>query len=284
VDELDRRFDQDQMREAGGDLLGRKPSQRLLVDWTELGLVAAPTVGPRHEGGRGSSATWSWSDRELWLLVLRLHEHQRRGAGVDIAALANIPVGMWLYSDQPIRLVQVRRAMKSWRSRRSSHRHGHLAVSATKLVDAIKHRESRPQDRRRLRRQLYGLDLRRESARPGVFRTIDAVMLPERPRPGATTDLAATLAGHVGRTLVERFIGLAALPDDPLDERADDLLMTARERTKAMTARHRDDPVARSVDTLLGSRHEPVGEEERIWVGCRDLATALGQVIAEQNL
>jgi hypothetical protein len=81
-------------------------SSRLITDWVSKGLLDQPLV--RGLGrGKGTSATWSENQFQLFLLLL----DKRRTVRLT-ATLCNIPVGLWLYFGPdyvPVR--QVRRAL-----------------------------------------------------------------------------------------------------------------------------------------------------------------------------
>jgi hypothetical protein len=88
---------------------GVEATPRLLADWVQLGLLDHP----RRRGlGRGKGTTTGWPENqwELWKALLMQRPRVRR-----IAALCNLPVGLWLYfGDDYVELPQVKRAMHTW--------------------------------------------------------------------------------------------------------------------------------------------------------------------------
>ena len=106
----DRRFTVEQLV-AEARAQGLDCSARRVRDWTELGLLAHPTVKGRGRG-RGVVATRDSAQAEL--LVTLLDWHQRRGVR-KVATLAKWPVWMWLTrEDGYVPLAQARRALETW--------------------------------------------------------------------------------------------------------------------------------------------------------------------------
>lgn len=99
-------------------------TRRLITDWIGLGLLDRPAK-PGLGRGRGSEpATWSSSQRELFLNLWR----QRPSA--SIVQLSNIPVYLWMFwGDEYVPLRQVRRAMLTW-----LHRIEYVSVPAAEAT------------------------------------------------------------------------------------------------------------------------------------------------------
>jgi len=263
------------MRGAAAWLLGESVSLRKLVDWTERGLVPAPRKERRADGRRGSQAMWSPAGYLLWLNLLASQKIVR----ADVASLVNAPVGIWIYTDTDwLELVQVRRALITWRSRRTSYRAGQLVSSASELVHRIAHPDAPVWACRRLREMLSTRDWDRTFSRPRIRTAVLGVVAPAgasgtegRWNPGLITD-------HVANQLIERFVGLSNLPRHPYDEGSDAQLLEARQLVRAETDRHARDPLARDLDRHLQAFDAPIGVDERIALACLDLVTMLGRV------
>ena len=135
------------MLRDGGAIAGR-PVARRLTDWVVLGVVPAPI---KHGLGRrrGSASGWSEFAYRFWLDMLR-----KRGQGEDIADLTNYVLALWTYGRVPLNEDQVKRALRTWASRRLQARAGHLSRSATVTIDRLIHPGASKSDRRNLVRLL----------------------------------------------------------------------------------------------------------------------------------
>jgi hypothetical protein len=137
---------------------GFDPSERLLKDWVERGLLDQALRRGRGRG-KGIERTWSENQKELWLLLLSKRDEAKR-----IASLCNIPVLLWLDSgDDYVPLRQARRALLTWVGtgvvswRRAT-------ATAEQLVSQFAHQDARPAARKRLVEELAKI------AYGGVFR------------------------------------------------------------------------------------------------------------------
>ncbi len=99
------------MLQAARDAGYKNVSKRLLIDWTELGLLDTPErTGRGPGGGSGSRFEFPDAQRELFLSIL-----QHRGGLKHVAGLASLPVSAWLYwGDEWVPLRQVRKALMTW--------------------------------------------------------------------------------------------------------------------------------------------------------------------------
>ena len=89
---------------------GFPATKRLIHDWIALGLLDHPQR--RTTGGAGGSekALFPWTQRNLFRLLV-----QKRPEVTAIAALCNIPVGLWLWwGDDYAPTSQVQRALQTW--------------------------------------------------------------------------------------------------------------------------------------------------------------------------
>lgn len=260
-------------------LLEKKVASRRLVDWVELGLVPAPRrEGRALDGGRGSTSMWSPAGYLLWLNLLVSRE-----LGFDIAALANAPVGLWIYTDTDwIEIAQVRRALRTWAARRSTYRAGDLTRNAAELVQRIKHPGTAPSARRRLRELLSRPDWDRQASSARLREAIRAVVAPGEAARASGPLSPSAIADHVTARLLERWAGLGALPGGPRDVARDALLLAARRVVREETDRHSRSKLVRELDRRLHAVNEPVGTHERIQVACLDLVTAFGHLRLEE--
>lgn len=117
---------------------GLTASERLIVDWSSLGLIDRP----EHRGAgqrRGSEkGTWNAEQRQLFLALLR-----KRSEIDSVATLANIPVWMWLvWGDRYVPLRQVRQALSTW-ARQQWASEAKARRAARQLVDDFDTREPR---------------------------------------------------------------------------------------------------------------------------------------------
>jgi len=263
------------MRDAAAWLIGESVSLRKLVDWTELGLIPAPRKERRADGSRGSQATWSPTGYLLWLNMLASQEIVR----ADVASLANAPVGVWIYTDTDwVELVQLRRALITWRSRRTTYRSGQLVSSASELVRRIAHHDAPVWTKRRLREMLSVRDWDREFSRKQIRTAVRGVVAPGGVAGTAGPWTLGWVADHVANQLIERFTGLTLLPQHPYAAGHDAQLLEARQLVRAETERHERDPLARELDRRLKAVDVLIGADERIQVSCLDLVTMLGRV------
>ena len=106
-------------------------TNRLVVDWEELGLI---DLRDRHPLGRGAGSrkgTWPNEQRNLFLTVLR-----KRQDVEQVATLCNIPVGVWLWwGDRYVPQRQVRRALETWTGRKRRVSEADARAAARRLVN-----------------------------------------------------------------------------------------------------------------------------------------------------
>lgn len=99
------------MLEAAKEAGYEDVSKRLLLDWTNLGLLDTPERKSRGPGG-GSGSRFEFADHQLELFLALLQ--QRKGLRY-VAGLASLPVSAWLYwGDEWVPLRQVRKALMTW--------------------------------------------------------------------------------------------------------------------------------------------------------------------------
>jgi hypothetical protein len=88
---------------------GHAVTGRLITDWVSQGLLDRATKRGLGKG-KGTASTWPEAQRNLFLVLLQKHATVKR-----IAALCNIPVGVWLWwGDNYVPTRQARRALETW--------------------------------------------------------------------------------------------------------------------------------------------------------------------------
>lgn len=156
----------------GAELAHVPASSRLLTDWIQIGLVAPPQR-PGRGRGRGRVGTWTAAQRRMFTGLL-----EKRKETTSIAALLCIPVWTWLWwGDRYVPLVQLRRALRSWTDAALGSNIDGAARAARQCVRMIRHAESAPDDRARLRRLLsrwtYGEDVDETELREAIHVVVD---------------------------------------------------------------------------------------------------------------
>lgn len=132
--------------------LGLAATNRLILDWVDLGLLDQPER--RGLGrGNGSVAFWNHTQAELFVDLLALRHRENEPVN-RVAALANLPVFGWLYGTPGVPLRQVRRALATWSRRKRQKKNTPLADAkrtASGFVKTVAHPDSNVHDRARLR-------------------------------------------------------------------------------------------------------------------------------------
>jgi hypothetical protein len=94
---------------ADAEAAGYRTTERLIRDWTHHGLLDYPHRRSSGKGHGSEAALYSASQRNLFVTVLS------KRAGNNIASLARIPVGIWMYwGEEYVPLRQARRALLRW--------------------------------------------------------------------------------------------------------------------------------------------------------------------------
>ncbi len=103
-------FTRAELVKAAGDA-GYEITERLITDWTSLGLLDQPERRSKGKGkGRGALYVYPANQRSL---LLNLLQHRNDGSGVS--RLTVLPVGIWLlWGDDFVQLRQVRKALATW--------------------------------------------------------------------------------------------------------------------------------------------------------------------------
>jgi hypothetical protein len=255
---------------GGGDRRSHQPARTR--DWTEKGLLDYPQRRPAGKGHGSCPALYDEKQRHL--LQTLLH-HRKQGVG--IRALAQIPVGIWIYwGDEFIRLRQVRAAMATWAGDpRASLRQARQI--AREILQQFDHPAATPAARKAL------LDTFTDAAYTG---RVDLTALESAARtvfePGFGT--LHRVVGHLGAPLtVDSQIGvidarLRAIAKLTAHEFSDDDFNNARHAHLLGYAQHvRDQPsLAAQEPADHPGLYEPVTPENALNQSCDHLLTALG--------
>lgn len=245
----------------------RRVSTRLVDDWVALGLLDRPARQPLGYGRGSAPAHWPDEHRRLFLELL-----QKRDEGAPIAALCNIPVGLWLWwGDTYVPLRQVRRALQTWAKAAGYPPMGRARVDMRRLAGDWGHPEARRKDRRAFEEALYPMVCsgRVDAAvlLPLVERVFDpkGTGVPRGPIGGQLTP-----DGYV-RLLQARVDALTRLEafDDHHFEHARMAYLATRHSYERERPRLAADPE-------LGARFAAPDLSEIVWDACLDLTTLLG--------
>ncbi len=115
-----------------------RTTERLVLSWVGRGLLGRPHR-PGRGRGRGRAALWGESQLRLFSALL---SQRRRGA--PLAALANIPVFLWLLGVPGIEVAQVRRALRTWLLAETRTPSGRNQAAARRTVEVLEEAGVRP--------------------------------------------------------------------------------------------------------------------------------------------
>jgi hypothetical protein len=196
----------DLMRAAAAQ--GTPVTERLIVDWTERGLLDQPRSRGLGQARGREKGSWSWDQRQLFLLLLQKRPPRRS----QFAALFNIPVLIWLgWDDSYVPLRQARRCLLSWHRRlgRTSEKDSRRAARLT--VKQVAHADASRNAKKALAEHLLVWGVARQVPRDALRRLLLPVIDPHRtgqPRgPSAAPFTADTYFGVIeARILGEVFL------------------------------------------------------------------------------
>ncbi len=96
---------------ADARIMGRKATQRMVLDWQSLGLLDYPAAQGGLGRGQGSrKALYSANQRKLFRALL-----EQRSRNTRVRPLTNLPVYLWLYwGNDYVPLSQAQRALKTY--------------------------------------------------------------------------------------------------------------------------------------------------------------------------
>ena len=258
------------MIEQGRGQIGKGDLGRRLTDWVELGVIPAPVK--RGLGrGQGSISGWSTFAVNLWRTQLAC-----RVAGLDIAALCNAPVGLWVYDDgSPVTTRQVQRALHTWAVRRVGRRSGHLRISADRTISRAAYPRVSAADRRRLVGLLKAAPA---SAHPEVE---IPPMVRQVVAPGAAGRKGSPrwrVAGWLSTEVLAQVLGAQLLVQAGRDGLAVSELEPTRLLVRHATAGHAADADrARAIARSFGAP-APLMGIDRIGMACLDITEVLGTI------
>jgi hypothetical protein len=134
---------------ADARLLGRKATQRMIMDWQTLGLIDYPQ--PQGGAGRGKGSKKSLYSANQRKLFRALMEHRLQTT--HIADLTVFPIYLWLYwGEDYVPLRQARLAMKTYAHTVTTVSLKRAEELARQLTDQFAHPDSRETDRTKLTR------------------------------------------------------------------------------------------------------------------------------------
>jgi len=156
---------------------GTPVTRRLIVDWTERGLLDRPRSRGQGQGRGREKGAWSWNQRQLFLALLR----KRPAKQSQFPALFNIPVFLWLWwGGNYVPLDQARRCLLSWHRRLGHTSQQEARRAARRTVQQVAHPDADRRSRKILEEYLYAWGLAREVDRGLVRRLLRPVIDPHR--------------------------------------------------------------------------------------------------------
>jgi hypothetical protein len=198
-----------------------KATRRLIVDWSDLGLIDKPI---RRGLGRGNGSIAVWNETQAALFIDLLALRSRPTDPVKhVAGLANLPVSGWLWGYQGVPLRQVRRALATWCGRHRSRTTAPVRATkqiAKQIAAQLDHPHATNADRKALR-ELLEKTIREQRFDPAETRAaVERVFDPNRvgvlrgPAVAAVTVDSATLLLH-GHVL--GYLGLDSFNDEEFE-------------------------------------------------------------------
>jgi hypothetical protein len=244
-------------------------THRLVVDWTQRGLIDQPWKSGRGPGeGRGTrKGTWNQFQRDLFLREVDQHNAEAR----KIATLCNIPVFVWeWWGDEWVPLRQVRRAMGTYCDtyRTSSARAGRY--SARELAGLLgKHGGSR--ELRRARQEF--IELLAECAVVGRVSDYHHAELVHRGRLVFAEDLPPDMIEGYLQLVEAKLVAIAKVPG-----LTDEEWYWARHVYRMTRTGYAEDYPKLAENPAVSSRFEPPNLQETGNQACVDLLAMIGLV------
>ena len=250
---------------------GLAASPRLVRAWTELGLLAEPLVR-NLEGRRGRQpGVRSRHQADLFMTLLRARQRQPE---VSNAALANVPVWLWLfYGDDHVPTRQAERALRTWAAQARRPAWERALDAARSIVRRLAHPRARRAGRGRFRdavaRAQMGEAVSRESIAVEVRDALDPdhTGLPRGPLGAELTPQRFAFHGHAATLGAD-----AAASGELSDERLEAARVEYR-RTRILYEEERGE-FAR--DPELGHMHEEPTLEDLVNSACKDVVLLIG--------
>ncbi|MGP0108439.1 MAG: hypothetical protein ACLPR9_06190 [Acidimicrobiales bacterium] len=246
---------------------GYEVTERLITDWSSLGLLDHPVRRSKGTGGgRGATYLYPPTQRDLFLSLL-----QHRGSGQGVARLTVIPVGVWLlWGDEFVGLPQVRRALSTWVGgvpwERSAERAQQMAKKAVReLAESSADPEAKAALEAALADVVYNRHFDKEQISPLVRAVVDPKGTGRR-------------HGPIGQSVEEvtEFLGSLITGMTTFEHAEKGAFIEARMRYRQTVASYTADwPRLSSADTI-GTLFERPTLEFFMNRACRDLLTHLG--------
>ena len=242
-------------------------SERLVTDWASLGLIDHPerTDRPTGKKGRGAYYTWSDNQRDLFLSLL-----ERRGDNRQVAALALVPVGIWIYWGDPwIPLSQVRLALKTWCGEALKSSIAKREKDALVILNNVAGRQGSRADRAALKSFI------KEALSQKKFDVDKASPLIRAVTGGGTQESSFGPFQFTSQELSEA-MGAMLLAYDNYDNLSDGDFLEARSRQRMSVLQYVNDFEGLAAEPVHGHTFEPPSIEFFIRQSCRDLLLHLG--------
>lgn len=246
---------------------GYEVTERLITDWSSLGLLDHPVRRSKGKGGgRGATYLYPTTQHDLFLSLL-----QHRGSGQGVARLTVIPVGVWLlWGDEFIGLPQVRRALSTWVGgvpwERSAERAQQMAKKA---VRELAEPNADPEAKAALEAALANVVFNRHFDKERVSPLVRAVVDPKG---------IGRRHGPIGQSVEEVTESLGSLITGmtTFERAGNGAFIEARMRYRQTVAGYTADWPRLSPSATLGSLFERPSLEFFMNRACRDLLTHLG--------
>lgn len=260
----------DLLREAKAK--GFQASSRMILDWTEQGLLDRPEKRGLGQG-KGSTAYWPENQFRLFLVLLEKRKETSR-----IGPMFNIPVWLWLaWGDDYVPLRQVRRALATWGESVGIPQRGvpwgQARKAAKELVRQVSHPKSEPKDRHALQEALFDMICNSTLDQERLYMLVEAVFDPKhtgRPRGPMGAKITAQ---NIVDMIVARHRVILQLPDI-----SDDLFNQARSAYLASLQSYLLEQPALAQDPDLGKLFNRPTQSQIIMNSCIDLITILSLV------
>ena len=255
----------DLVREAKA--AGYEVSERLVTDWSSLGLLDHPIRRSKGKGGgRGATYLYPTHQRDLFLSLL-----QHRGSGQGVARLTVIPVSVWLlWGDEFIGLPQVRRALSTWAGgvpwERSAERAQQMAKKAVRELAAS---GAEPEAKAALQTALADVVFNRHFDKEQISPLVRAVVDPKG---------TGRRHGPIGQSVEEVTESLGSLITGmtTFEHASNAAFIEARMRYRQTVASYTAEWPRLSSNPIVGTLFERPSLEFFVNRACRDLLTHLG--------
>jgi hypothetical protein len=239
---------------------------RRIADWIERGLIDKADL--QSKGYKdGVHGTWSRNQLELLAVVVR-----KRQEVEHIAALCNLPVGVWLYwGEDHVPLRQVRRALKTW-SKRAYLSEPSSKEAARSVLRDIDSPGASPADRKQFVKEIS------RSLHKGVFNDDTLLPLMWRIYDPAGKGIVRTRGGvEMTPDALLRFLKMRTWVTRTLDEVPDTVFHWARTTNLMTRATYRAHTVALHGEDFFQKTDSAFNPQAMYGDACQDVMGLLWQ-------